>query len=168
MEKDRDESSVSDETQDKTQPAAQEDTQTTAQDETQPAAQESAQATEKKLPPSRSMTWLPEGLAIAAVMLDGAALLGPRVTQTLGAVGATSQAGALARIVITDGATALLGAILAVVALVSARKVPRSWARPLSVAALIVSVAIIVVAAVTFGMVPEPQPQPPVAPGLGQ
>lgn len=105
----------------------------------------------------RSATWLPEGLAIAAAMMSGAALLGTRLVQSLGVVTAGSQLDVYARIVVGDGATAVIGAALAAVALASSRADTRAWARWLSVAALVVSGVVVVVAAVTFGVLPEPQ-----------
>lgn len=124
------------------------------------------QETEEELPVS-SGTWLPEGLAIAGVMLSGAALLGPRLVQLLAVVttvGAGSQVATYAGIVVGDGATALLGAVLAAVALASSSLGTRPWVRWLALAALVVGGIAVVVAAVTFGLLPAPQPQ---VPGVG-
>lgn len=103
---------------------------------------------------------------MAAVVFAAAALVGTRLVETLAVVNG-SRAGELAvytRLIVGDGATALLGAVLSGLALVATTAESRPWVRPLSMAALLVSVVAIIVAVVTFFLMPAPQPQPP---GMG-
>lgn len=110
--------------------------------------------------------WSAEAFAVAALVLNGAALLGTRLVRMLAAATGADRIGVAANTALGDGATAVLGAVLGLVALLTAHTETRPWARWIAAAALVLSVITVAASVVTFFLLPEPQPQPTV-PGLG-
>lgn len=119
------------------------------------------------VPRTTAATWSAEAWSIVSILFGGTALIGSRLVEIFAVVtSAGSQLAVYTRIILGDGIAALLGLIFAVLALATARADTRPWARWLAVGGLVVSVAAVIVAAVSFGLRPEPQPQPQ-PPGAG-
>lgn len=114
----------------------------------------------------RISAWSAEAFAVAALVLSGAALLGTRLVQMLAAATGADRIGVATNTALGDGVTAVLAAVLGLVALLTAHTETRPWARWIAAAALVLSGITVVASVVTFFLLPEPQPQPAV-PGLG-
>ncbi|MFC4560775.1 hypothetical protein ACFO4E_02770 [Nocardiopsis mangrovi] len=102
-----------------------------------------------------------ETFAIAAVLLVGASLIGTRLAEMWASVRSADQLSALTAIILGDGGTALLGAVLGALGLVLANADTRPWARWAAMAAIVVGLLFVVLSVTTYLMVPPPAPPSP-------